>query len=80
MAELVDALVSGISDSNIVEVRVFSWAPIPKKPDRKIRFFFVRRKVAPHPAGTLRQTRHPQKRKRPHQRPFPRQRAPQAYG
>ena len=28
VAELVDALVSGISGSNTVEVRVFSWAPI----------------------------------------------------
>jgi hypothetical protein len=27
VAELVDALVSGISDRKIVEVRVFSWAP-----------------------------------------------------
>ena len=34
VAELVDALVSGISDRKIVEVRVFSWAPISKKPDR----------------------------------------------
>ena len=27
VAELVDALVSGISDRKVVEVRVFSWAP-----------------------------------------------------
>jgi hypothetical protein len=27
MAELVDALVSGISDRKVVEVRVFFWAP-----------------------------------------------------
>ena len=30
VAELVDALVSGISDRKIVEVRVFSWAPNSK--------------------------------------------------
>ena len=29
MAELVDALASGASGSNVVEVRVLSWAPIP---------------------------------------------------
>ena len=28
VAKLVDALASGASDSNVVEVRVFSWAPL----------------------------------------------------
>src|SRR5690606_15936532 len=31
VAELVDALGSGPSDGNIVEVRVFSWAPLFRK-------------------------------------------------
>ncbi len=29
VAELVDALASGVSDRKVVEVRVFSWAPFP---------------------------------------------------
>jgi hypothetical protein len=40
VAELVDALVSGISDRKIVEVRVFSWAPNLKKPSLA-RFFIA---------------------------------------
>ena len=39
VAELVDALVSGISDRKIVEVRVFSWAPISKNPINDRVFF-----------------------------------------
>ena len=31
VAELVDALGSGPSESNLVEVRVFSWAPVFRK-------------------------------------------------
>ena len=38
VAELVDALVSGISDRKIVEVRVFSWAPNSKKPSQWLGF------------------------------------------
>ena len=30
VAELVDAQVSGTCGRNVVEVRVFSWAPIPR--------------------------------------------------
>ena len=45
VAELVDALVSGISDRKIVEVRVFSWAPNFKKPSLA-RFFIACRKAA----------------------------------
>jgi hypothetical protein len=38
VAELVDALVSGISGGNTVEVRVFSWAPNFKKPSQWLGF------------------------------------------
>jgi hypothetical protein len=38
VAELVDALVSGISDRKVVEVRVFSWAPNFKKPSQVLGF------------------------------------------
>ena len=40
VAELVDALGSGPSDGNIVEVRVFSWAPLfSEKPSHWLGFF-----------------------------------------
>jgi hypothetical protein len=46
VAELVDALVSGISGGNTVEVRVFSWAPKFKKPSQPTRFFIAPKKAA----------------------------------
>ncbi|WP_206742317.1 hypothetical protein, partial [Ectopseudomonas composti] len=55
VAELVDALVSGISDLTVVEVRVFSWAPKFKKPSRMARFFIARKKAL-HLVGCVART------------------------
>ncbi|MBX9763151.1 MAG: hypothetical protein K2Y24_08985, partial [Pseudomonadaceae bacterium] len=46
-----DALVSGISDRKIVEVRVFSWAPNSKKPSLA-RFFIAYRKLTTSVSNT----------------------------